>query len=222
MSIVSLIIQARTGSRRLPGKMLMPLADKPMIYRIIERVTRCKKVDNIILAIPRSKENIKIAKIKFNKSIKIFRGSQNNLVQRYYEAAKKFNTDIVVRLPGDNCMPEPIEIDKIITFYQKYKKPFFASNLTNVFNNGYPDGIGAEVFGFNFLEDLVRKKLTLKQKEHPHTNFFNYKTNKVKNLKWCKVRTIKCPKSFRRPDICLDVNTLKDYKTCILKKKNLI
>ena len=108
-------------------------------------------------------------------------------------------------------MPEPIEIDKIISFYKKYKKPFFASNLANVHNNGYPDGIGAEVFGFSFLEDLSRKRLTSKEREHLHLNFYDYKTDKAKNLKWCKVRTIQCPKRFRRPDICLDVNTLKDY-----------
>lgn len=211
MTIVSLIIQARAGSKRLPNKMLMRLAGKPMIYRIIERVSRCKNIDNIILAIPKSKENLKFTKINFKKKIKIFRGSENNLVKRYYDAAKKFRTDIVVRLPGDNCMPEPTEIDKIISFYKKYKKPFFASNLANVHNNGYPDGIGAEVFGFSFLEDLSKKRLTSKEKEHLHLNFYDYKTDKAKNSKWCKVRTIQCPKRFQRPDICLDVNTFKDY-----------
>ena len=212
MAIVSLIIQARLGSTRLPNKVLKPLAGKPMIYRIVERVNRCNEIDNLILAIPDNKQNEKLSKIKFNKKIKIFKGSENNLVKRYYDAAKKFKTDIIVRLPGDNCMPEPSEIDKIVSFYKSYKKPFFASNLSNILNNGYPDGIGAEVFGFNFLENLLKKKLTKEQKEHPHLNFFDYKNNKPIDINWCKVRTIKCPKSFRRPDICLDVNTYKDYQ----------
>ena len=72
----------------------------------------------------------------------------------------KYNSKIVARLPGDNCMPEPSEIDKIILFYKKFKKPFFASNLYNFFNNQYPGGIGAEVFGFNFLDDLLNMKLS--------------------------------------------------------------
>ncbi len=212
MNRVSLIIQARCGSTRLPNKSLKLLAGKPLIYRIVERVSKCKEVNDIILAIPDNKKDDKFLKINFNSNVKIFRGSENNLVERYYEAGKKFNTDIVVRLPGDNCMPEPKEIDRLVVFYKKFKKPFFASNLSNILNNKYPDGIGAEIFGFNFLEDLMVRNLSNKLKEHIHLNFFDYKSNKAINHKWCKVRTIKCPSQFRRPDICLDVNTLQDYK----------
>jgi spore coat polysaccharide biosynthesis protein SpsF len=212
MSKVSLIIQARVGSKRLPGKTLLPLAGKPLIYRIVERVKRCKQIDNLVLAIPDTEIDNKIIKINYNCNIKIFKGSENDLVSRYYFAAKKYNTKIVVRLPGDNCMPEPSEIDRIILFYKKFKKPFFASNLSNILDNQYPDGIGAEVFGFNFLEDLMRSKLSKQQKEHVHINFFDYKRNKAINPNWCKVRTINCPNAFNRPDICLDVNTNSDYK----------
>ena len=212
MSKVSLIIQARVGSKRLPGKTLLPLAGKPLIYRIVERVKRCKQIDNLVLAIPDTEIDNKIIKINYNCNIKIFKGSENDLVSRYYFAAKKYNTKIVVRLPGDNCMPEPSEIDRIILFYKKFKKPFFASNLSNILDNQYPDGLGAEVFGFNFLEDLMRSKLSKQQKEHVHINFFDYKRNKATNPNWCKVRTIKCPNAFNRPDICLDVNTNSDYK----------
>jgi spore coat polysaccharide biosynthesis protein SpsF len=212
MSTVSLIIQARMGSKRLPGKTLLPLAGKPLIYRVVERVRRCKQIDNLILAIPDTEIDNKIIKIDFNCNIKVFKGSENDLVSRYYFAAKKYNTKIVVRLPGDNCMPEPSEIDRIILFYKKFQKPFFASNLSNILDNKYPDGIGAEIFGFNFLEDLMSSKLSKLQKEHVHINFFDYKKNKAVNPTWCKVRSIKCPKTFRRPDISLDVNTINDYK----------
>jgi spore coat polysaccharide biosynthesis protein SpsF len=212
MSGVSLIIQARIGSKRLQNKTLLPLAGKPLIYRIIERVKRCKQIDNLILAIPDTKKDRLISKINFQSNIKIFKGSENNLVSRYFFAAKKYNSKIIVRLPGDNCMPEPSEIDKIILFYKSFKKPFFASNLSNILNNEYPDGIGAEVFGFNHLDDLMNMKLNREKKEHIHLNFFDYESNKAINEKWCKVRTIKCPKKFRRPDICLDVNTINDYK----------
>ena len=198
MANVSLIVQARLGSKRFPNKALKPLAGKPMIFRILERLVRCKNVNQFV-STP-------------DKKVKIYEGSENNLVERYYYAAKKFKTDIIVRIPGDNCTPEPKEIDKIINFYKKYKKPFFASNLSNILNNGYPDGIGAEVFSISLLEDLIKKKLTKEQKEHPHINFFNYKKDKEIDTSWCKVRTITCPQKFRRPDICLDVNTYKDYQ----------
>jgi spore coat polysaccharide biosynthesis protein SpsF len=221
MSKVSLIIQARIGSKRLPGKTLLPLAGKPLIYRIVERVKRCKQIDNLILAIPDTEVDAKIAKINFGCNLKIFRGSENDLVSRYFFAAKKYNSKIVVRLPGDNCMPEPSEIDRIILFYKKFKNPFFASNLSNILNNQYPDGIGAEVFGFNYLDDLINMKLSKKKKEHIHLNFFNYKLNSPINEKWCKIRTIKCPTEFRRPDICLDVNTIEEYKFISDIYKNL-
>ena len=212
MANVSLIVQARLGSKRFPNKALKPLAGKPMIFRILERLVRCKNVNQFVLAIPNTKINKKLKEINFNKKVKIYEGSENNLVERYYYAAKKFKTDIIVRIPGDNCTPEPKEIDKIINFYKKYKKPFFASNLSNILNNGYPDGIGAEVFSISLLEDLIKKKLTKEQKEHPHINFFDYKKDEEIDTSWCKVRTITCPQKFRRPDICLDVNTYKDYQ----------
>ena len=212
MKVVTLIVQARMGSKRLPKKSILPLAGKPLIFRIMERIMRCKEVNNFVLAIPNTKENSVFDKINFNRKLKIFKGSENNLLERYYLAAKKFKSDIVVRIPGDNCISEPNEIDKIIRYYKTFKKDFFASNLSNIMKNGYPDGIGAEVFGFSLLQDLYRKKLSPNLKEHIHLNFFDYKKNIAKNENWCKVRTIKCPSSFKRPDICLDVNVQKEYK----------
>ncbi len=207
----AIIVQARMGSTRLKNKMLLPLAGKPIIYRIIERLKRVKKVKKIIIAIPKKKQNKKIRDIFKNEKVKFFEGSENNLVERYYFAAKKYNIKTIIRFPGDNCLPEPSEIDRLISFYERFKKPFFASNLSNILDNGYPDGIGAEIFGFNFLEDLMKKNLTKSQKEHPHTNFFDYKKNKPINEDWCKVRSFKCPKKFKRPDIKLDVNTFQEY-----------
>jgi spore coat polysaccharide biosynthesis protein SpsF len=207
-----IIVQARVGSKRLKNKMLMPLAGKPMILRIIERLKRVKNSNKLIVAIPDTRENNSLVKILKNQKIIIFRGSENNLVERYYFAAKKNKIKNIIRFPGDNCLPEPSEIEKIINFYEKFKKPFFASNLSNILNNGYPDGIGAEIFDINFLEDLMNKKLSDSQKEHPHTNFFDYKTNMPIDNKWCKVRTIKCNKKFKRPEIKLDVNTMREYK----------
>jgi hypothetical protein len=102
--------------------------------------------------------------------------------------------------------------EKIEFHDKKFNKPFFASNLSNILNNQYPDGIGAEVFGFNYLDDLMNMRLSKEKKEHIHLNFFDYKLNRPINEKWCKIRTIKCPKEFRRPEICLDVNTIEDYK----------
>ena len=83
-------------------------------------------------------------------SISVFRGSENDLVDRYYQAAKTFNAKIVVRFPADNPVPEPAEIDRIIAYHLTNQSDF-SSNLAQVYGNEYPDGIGAEVFNFDVL-----------------------------------------------------------------------
>ena len=210
-SKTGIIIQARLGSKRLPKKILKKLVGESLIDRILERIQYCKQVDKIILAMPNKIAEKKI-KIKFKKkNFHIFYGPEDNVLKRYYLAAKKYKISNIVRFPGDNAIPDPIEIDRIIKFYKKFKQPFFATNIQNVFNNNYPDGIGAEIFGFNFLEDLMNKKINRKNQEHVHLNFFDYKKQKIKNKKWCNVRTIKCPKKISYPKLKLDINYIKDY-----------
>lgn len=208
---VVLIIQARMGSTRLPGKSMMDLAGAPLVARILERVKRCKKIDDIVLAIPNSETDRPLRRLAEEYSISVFMGSENDLVDRYYQAAKENNADIVVRIPADNATPEPKEIDKIIEYHLSLSRSGFSSNLAEIDNSGYPDGIGAEVFDFSLL-DYVHKTVTDPfKREHVHLNFYNYETGKAVDPKWCPVSTILCPSEFRRPDLILDVNTLDQY-----------
>ena len=140
-----------------------------------------------------------------------FFGSENNLVKRYFDAAVKFNVDPIVRIPGDNIIPEPKEIDKIINHHLKQNKKVFSSNLSPFLNSGYPDGIGAEVFDFSLLEKVKKKNLSKKRKEHVHLNFINYKLGKPIDPKLCSISTIKCPKSFAKPDYVFDINYKNQY-----------
>ena len=208
---IAIIVQARLGSKRFPNKIIKKIKGKFLIYRILERLVHCKLTNTIILAMPNKKrEREKVKKLNFKK-IKFFFGSENNVLKRYYLASKKFGIETVVRFPGDNALPDPVEIDRIISYYSKFKKPFFATNIQNVFNNNYPDGIGAEVFSFKHLKQLMEKKLPKIYKEHIHLNFFDYKKQKEKNSAWCKVRTLKCPKSKSYKKLKLDINYPRDY-----------
>lgn len=208
----AIIIQARLGSTRLPKKIIKKLLGKSLIYRIIERIQFCKEIDQIILAMPNKFGEKKIKNDFKKNNIKFFFGPEDNVLKRYYLAAKKFNISNIVRFPGDNAIPDPKEIDRIIKYFKKFKKPLFATNIQNVFNNKYPDGIGAEVFSFQSLNDLMKKKVSKKNKEHIHLNFFDYKKQIIKDKKWCDVRTIKCPKKISFPNLKLDVNYMKDFK----------
>lgn len=206
MGKTGLIVQARLGSVRLPGKSLMPLAGEPLVKRILERLKRVSAIDNLILAIPKADKEL--ALVGSRCGVNVFLGSEENLLDRYYQAAKAYNLQNIVRIPADNIASEPEEINKIVDFYKENTFDF-CSNLSQVFNNGYPDGIGAEVFSFNKLEQAWKKEISLEKREHVHLNFFNYETQTA--VDGIKVGTIPCSKEFARPDIVLDVNTKDQY-----------
>ena len=211
-----IIIQARMESKRLPGKMMLKLAGKPLIYHIIERLKKCKKVKLIVLAIPNNKKNRCLSIIAKKMKIKIYFGSSSNLVNRIFKAAKKFKIDPIIRIPGDNVIPEPREIDKIVLHHKKQIKPSFCSNLIPFLNSNYPDGIGAEVFDFESIKKLNYMKLNKKKKEHLHLNFINYKKGLAVNSSFSSISTIKCPKKFARPDLVFDINF--EWQYLIFKK----
>ena len=208
---VVLILQARMGSIRLPGKSMMHLAGVPLVGRMLERVKRCKKIHQIILAVPDTSENLQLQLLGESYNVTVFAGSENDLVDRYFNAAMSVAADVVVRLPADNATPQWDQIDRIVDHHLSLGRPGFSSNICDFWNSGYPDGIGAEVFDFCLLQDVASKKLSSHNREHVHTNFFNYELGEPVDSDWCPVSTVQCPESFRRPDIILDINTQEQY-----------
>ena len=148
---VAAIIQARMGSTRLPGKSLMLLAGKPLVGRVIERIRTATKIDKLILAIPDNIENNPLETLGKSYGVQIFRGSEIDLVDRYYNAAKNLSCKYVVRIPADNPVPQGSEIDRIIDHHLSLNRPGFSSNLAEIYGSRYPDGIGAEIFDFELL-----------------------------------------------------------------------
>lgn len=198
------------GSSRLPGKSLLKLAGKPLISHIIERLKNCKMYDNIVLATTCNDEDNVLENIAFERKINVFRGSENDLVDRIYSTAKKNNADIVVRFPADNATPEPKEVDKIIKFYINNDYDF-CSNLCNIYDNGYPDGIGAEVFSFKVLSKIYNLKASARNREHLSLYFYDYYEKKSVSEFNFSTGTISCPKSVARPNLKLSIDTFDDY-----------
>lgn len=209
---VVLIIQARMGSTRLPGKSIMDLAGVPLVGRILERVKRCTKLDDVVLAIPDTEKDRILMGLGESYGIKVFAGSENDLVERYYQAALWSKADIVGRLPADNATPEPAEIDRIVDYHLSLGRRGFSSNLSVIGDSEYPDGIGAEMFDFSLLEEARARHNDPRQREHVHLNFYDYSTGQAVDEQWCPISTIKCPEGFRRPDLVLDVNTPEQYE----------
>ena len=203
-------MQARVNSTRLPNKVMKNLCGAPMIARIIERVKRVKKIGTIILATTKKKEDDILIDVARNNNIQFFRGSENDLVDRYYQAVKNKNVSHILRLPADNPIPESTEYHRIINYHLKNNNDF-SSNICNFMGNQYPDGIGVEIFTMKSLEKIWKFEKRKKFREHLSLNYYDYKKDK-KNIKFnFKVGTIKCPKEISRSELIFEVNHYKDY-----------
>ncbi len=211
MPKVVLIIQARMSSTRLPGKSMMPLADKPLVYRMVERLKKCKKVDEIVIATSVQSEDEVLVQLAKELEVSYFQGNLLDVRDRYIKAAEKFQADFIIRIPADNPMPDSIEIDNLIEFHLEHNPKGFSSNLAQVNNSGYLDGIGAEIFSTKLLQESVTRSNSDIVKEHVHRNFFDYSTQTPVDASWCPIASPKAPTELRRPDIILDVNTMSDY-----------
>jgi spore coat polysaccharide biosynthesis protein SpsF len=211
MTKVVLIIQARMSSTRLPEKSMMPLADKPLVFRMVERLKKCKRIDEIVIATSDQPEDQVLVELAKELQVSYFQGNLLDVRDRYLKAAEKFQADYVLRIPADNPMPDSNEIDKLIEFHLGNNSSGFSSNLAQVNNSEYLDGIGAEIFSTKLLQESVARSSSDTVKEHVHRNFFDYSTQTPVDSSWCPIASPKAPVELRRPDIILDVNTMDDY-----------
>jgi spore coat polysaccharide biosynthesis protein SpsF len=189
---------------------MMDRAGAPLLSRVIERLKRTQKVDEIVLATTELPSDDVLADLAKESGISAFRGSENNLLDRFYQAANEYRADVVVRFPGDNATPEPSEIDRIIDYHFRGGSDF-STNIVPAFENGYPMGIGAEVLSKATLEETWRQTSAPEKLEHLALIFFDYfKQAEVQPGKY-KVGTIQCPSAFSRPDLVLHVDSQEDY-----------
>jgi spore coat polysaccharide biosynthesis protein SpsF len=211
MKKIVLIIQARMASTRLPGKSMMPLAGKPLVFRMVERLKKCKNIDEIVIAIPDTPKEQVLIELAQELDVSSFQGSLLDVRDRYLRSAKQFDADYVVRIPADNPIPDANEIDKLIEFHLTKNPQGFSSNLAQVNKSGYLDGVGAEIFSTKLLEESVTRSSSETVKEHVHRNFFDYATQTPVDATWCPIASPLAPAEISRPDIILDVNTMDDY-----------
>jgi spore coat polysaccharide biosynthesis protein SpsF len=113
MQVVA-IIQARMGSTRLPGKVLMPLAGKPLLWHTIHRLRKCKSLNAIVVATSTLAENDAIAALAESEGIPVFRGPEEDVLARFAACASAFEADVVVRVNADAPLIDPALIDKLV------------------------------------------------------------------------------------------------------------
>ncbi len=174
---IAVIIQARMGSKRLPGKTLMMIGGKPAIAHVVDRVRRSKLMTHYCVATTTNVEDDTLVAWAAEYGAPCFRGNELNVLDRYYEAARSVCADVVVRVTGDCPLVDPTVIDSVINRYLKGDKIF--DYVSNIHPPTFPDGLDVEVFSFKSLECAWREAQLLSEQEHvtpyiwKHPELFN-------------------------------------------------
>lgn len=203
------IIQARLGSTRLPYKMLLSLHGHPIVKWVVCRASQSKRLNDLVVAIPDNAENDVLDKYLRKLEVNLFRGPENDVLKRFYLAAKESQATHIVRICADNPLISGKEIDHLIEFY-------FANPCDYAYNhipmgNTYPDGLGAEIISFDLLQYLEKKAVKPEHREHcfsyitDHSDRFSIKTFDPEN------KRIACP------ELKLDIDTFEDFRRLSLK-----
>lgn len=156
------IIQARMGSTRFPNKVMKEINGKPLISLLIERLSLSREIDQIVLATSVDLKNDALAEFIQNLGISVFRGSETNVLERYYQAAKASSADIVIRITGDCPLIDPTLVDQVITKF-KASDVDYCSNTDGLM---FPDGLDTEVFSFDVLQKAYTEAKADREKEH--------------------------------------------------------
>jgi len=173
---IILVIQARTGSTRFPQKVLKLIQNKPMIWHVINRVKKIPKIDNIVLATTKKKSDLVLTKIAKRSNINYFQGETNNVLSRYYECAKHFDADIIIRITSDCPLIDPKLIDKMLNYFLEHNYDY----LSNTLKPTFPDGLDVEIFSFIALEKAF--SLAQWKSEIEHVTPFIKKNPKIFKL----------------------------------------
>lgn len=196
---VAAIVQARTGSTRLPGKVLRDIAGKTMIEQMLLRLERSKMLDETIVAVPRGPEDNRLAKLILDLGKVLFRGSQYDVLSRYYEAAELYDIHIIVRLTADCPLIDPRIVDRVIEAHLKSRADYTSNTLRQTF----PRGLDIEVFSFEALERSYFDAHETYQREHVTPYIYLHPYIFVLN-------GVNARGKLQRPDLRLTVDTTED------------
>jgi len=177
MNIVA-IIQARTQSTRLPNKVLREINGTPLIKILLSRIKKSKKINKIIVAIPTGFLDDELASYIKSLGFQVYRGSENNVLSRYYESSRKFKADVIVRITADCPLVDSELIDECIQNFLIGGYDYYS----NIAPSTFPDGLDIEVISFSALEKANKKAVSKYDKEHVTPFIRNCENFKQGNL----------------------------------------
>ncbi len=162
--MVIAIVQARMGSTRLPGKVLIDIQGKPLLEHVIERLRDSRFIDQIIIATTGNEGDRAIIEFAQSNGLSYYVGSEDDVLDRFYQAAKKFCTDTIVRITPDDPFKDTEVIDKVIGYYLENKDKL--DYVSNTIKPTYPEGLDVEVFSFEALEKVWQEARKASEREH--------------------------------------------------------
>lgn len=188
------IIQARTNSSRLPAKIMLDLAGKTLLERVYETVSKSKKINQVIIATS-DEESDDIVEMKLKSlGIEYFRGSLNNVLKRFFDAAHKYQPKNIIRITADNPLMDHQIIDDLILHYEKSDVDY------SMFSNGIY-GLSAEVFSYNAIKLAYENARNDYDREHV--------TPYIRDN--CKTNIVDIEEKYKKPKLSATVDTLNDY-----------
>lgn len=201
------ITQARVGSTRLPAKVLKEVGGKTLLELHLQRVSQSQLIEKLIVATTTEPDAHRIAEIAARVNASVYHGSIDDVLDRYYQAAKKYNPDYVVRITSDCPLLDAKLIDKIIRFAQDQQVDYVSNTLEATF----PDGQDIEVFRFAALEKAWKEANLKSEREHVTSYIW-------KNSTWFG-QTLFTSDCFRNPinfsDVRMTVDAPNDLETVI-------
>jgi len=163
-SRVVAIIQARMGATRLPGKVLMDVAGQPMMARVVNRSRRAKGLDAVVIATTTQPVDDAIVRLCHEQGWLLFRGSEEDVLDRYYRAALALEADVVVRITSDCPLIEPELIDSSVATFLPHRPPL--DYLSNTLVRTFPRGLDVEVMSFKVLKRAWQEEDNPAWREH--------------------------------------------------------
>lgn len=171
-------LQARLDSTRLPDKVLLQVNDVALIDLQIERIMQSKLVGGLVIVIPDTEINDKLSEHLLSQGRLVFRGSPENVLQRFYDASKIYRSELIIRLTADCPLVMPSLIDCMLEYFDQVNPEYLSNRLPPTF----PDGLDIEIFKSEILTKLSKQDLTDREKEHVTLGIYEGKTTfKVAN-----------------------------------------
>ena len=191
---VVVIIQARTDSRRLPKKVLSKIKGKPLLWHVIERTKRFG-CDDIIVATTKRKIDDEIVSVSKACDVKFFRGKKNDVLDRYYQAAIKFNAEIIIRVTADCPLIDPKIGQAVLKKFQKGNYDYVATD-----DETYPKGVDVECFSLNSIKKSWLHAKLKSDREH------------VTSFIWKNTKKFKIGKLYYKSNFTKPIRLVVDHK----------